>query len=81
MTTDNPATVRVTAAKWSGSLRVALPRVVRLDLTDDALSPERSFCRVGEQLDTLIHVLKQNASDLRLIYHAGQENKSLVKNA
>lgn len=82
MTTDNPATVRVTRGKMVRvNFGVALPRVVRLDLTDDAFIPGAAelLPQWAEQLDTLIHVLKQNVSDLRLIYHAGQENKSLVK--
>jgi len=82
VTTENPRVVRLTRGKLvKANFGAAIHRVIRLDMANDAFELSSSELKLDyvKRIDSLLDILKQSASVLRISYLADYETEDLAQ--
>jgi large repetitive protein len=80
LTTENPRTIRVTRGKVSKlNFGAAIGRVVRLDLNSKVFAAGKAelLPEFAQEIDTLLAVLDDETSILRIQYHVGADKEAV----
>ena len=79
LTSENPETIRLTAGKVSKlNFGASISRVARIEVSGAAFQDHALDSAVGQQFDTLVATLKDEATIVRLSYAATDESDALI---